>query len=197
MEPLTSFLEIIISTLYLNLDQWDFTIFVLALIIRVAFFPFQIFNFKQQELLEKIQPEIDNITAVLKHKPLELHTMISNLKRKHGIKSGWSMIFSLIQLPVFFSIFKVFSSMQLLLNGRLACVISLGSPDPLFILPALVAVIQFIQQKINTKAQPSFLKFMPLLSFLFMVAMPSGLVAYYLASGVLQLMGDIILRRFT
>jgi YidC/Oxa1 family membrane protein insertase len=191
-------METLISFFQSSFQNWGLTILVSALLIRGLLFPLQIFNFKQQSRLKNIQPALDEASVRFKEDPLRLYKELSQIKKRAGVRTGVSLLAALIQMPIFISIYRAFSSMQILLGGSFAWLISLGAPDPFFILPAIVAVTSFFQQR--RMAAPSSgagilpLKFMPLLSFVFMVSLPSGLVGYYAVSGLLQLFGDFVLR---
>lgn len=202
MEYLTSLIATVIAHLHLFLNNWSIAILALALVIRVLLFPIQIFNFKQQRLLRKIQPQLDLLTEKYKDEPLVLMQKMSELKKQEGVKTGMSLLSSFVQMPLFISIYKVFSSLQALMGGSFAWISSLGAPDPLFIFPALVGLTTFLQQKMNPAAAPTgnpgistMMKWMPAVSMVFMVGLPSGLVIYYAASGFLQLVGDFVLRK--
>lgn len=91
--------------------------------------------------------------------------------------------------------------MPTLLAGNFGWLTSFASPDPLFVFPLIVALASYLQQKLNITARSKavgdinrVLKFMPILSFVFMISLPSGLVLYYAMSGILNLLSDYGLR---
>lgn len=204
MSYFTFAIEAVISYLHLSFQNWGWAILALALVIRVLLLPIQIFNFRQQKRLAKIQPELDQLSTLHKEDPMRLYKEMGEVKKRGGVRTGLTMISSFVQIPIFISVFKVFSSMQSLMSGSFAWVGSLASPDPLFIFPVLVAGTTYLQQKLNPGTQnaasaqmASVMKYMPLVSMAFMVTMPAGLVAYYAASGFIQLAGDFVIKRMS
>jgi len=204
MLSLTSLIAVLIANLHLIFNNWGFAILALALIVRFLLFPFQIFSFKQNKLLKKIQPEIDRLNSLHKENPLHLYRELGNLKKKEGIKTGLTLLSSMVQLPVFISIYRTFSTLQSFAGQSFLWLTSLGGADPLFILPLLMMASNYVQQKLNSQnaatANPQMqilTKLMPVLSFVFMMWLPSGLVLYYVASSSLQILGDVILQRMT
>jgi YidC/Oxa1 family membrane protein insertase len=202
MSFLVSMVAAMISFFHLSFNSWGLAIFLLALAVRFSLFPIQFFNFKQQKLMTKIQPELDEITQEHKEEPMKLYTKMAEVRKREGIKTGWSFLTSIVQIPLFISIYRAFSSLQSLMGGSFYWITSLGAPDPFYIFPVLVAVTTYVQQKnspvAKTAANPSLesvMKFMPALSFIFMIGMPSGLVFYYAMSGALQILGDYVIRR--
>lgn len=202
MSFISSALEALITHFYLVSNNWGWAILGLALAVRLLLFPIQVFNFKQQRLMAKIQPELDDAMAQHKEDPMKLYKEMGAIRKREGVKTGLTFLSSLVQLPLFMSIYKTFSGLQLLIGGSFAWLVTLGAPDPLFIFPLVVAVTAYFQQRLNpmvgVKSNPQMnlmMKLMPALSFAFMVMMPSGLVFYYAVSGALQLAGDVVLRK--
>jgi YidC/Oxa1 family membrane protein insertase len=61
----------------------------------------------------------------------------------------------------------------------------LSSKDPFYVLPVLMAIAMFFQQKLTPISDPQqakILKWMPLIFAIFMIALPSGLALYILIS---------------
>jgi YidC/Oxa1 family membrane protein insertase len=203
MSFISSTLEVLISHFYIYFNHWGWTILALAITVRALLFPLQVFTFKQQRLLAKIQPELDDLSKQHKDDPMKLFKAMGDVKKREGVKTGLTFLSSLVQLPLFMSIYKSFSNFHALTAGSFAWLPTLGAPDPLFIFPVVMAVTSYFQQRMapqsNAQANPQMtavMKFMPLMSLAFMVMMPSGLVFYYAVSGVLQLGGEMVLRRW-
>lgn len=202
MAFLTSAIADMVLCMHTFTGSWFFSVAVLSLIVKTVLFPIQVFNVRQQRLLRNIQPELHKLTTKYKTEPITLYREISLLKKQSGLKSGWSFLTSLLQLPMFFSIYRVFSVNPALLAGSFAWIQTFAAPDPLFILPLIVAAAAFIQQLLNqpVNASPSaemshLLKLMPVLSCFFMMSLPSGLVLYYAFSGVMNILSDTLIRR--
>lgn len=196
-------LEVLITQLYVYFNNWGWAILGLALVVRALLFPIQLFTFKQQRLMARIQPQLEGVMKQYKEDPIKLYREMGVIKKREGVKGGLIFLATLIQIPLFMSIYKTFSSLQFLMGGSFAWLVTLGTPDPLYIFPAVVALTSYLQQRVvpvtGAKGTPQMnlmMKFMPVLSLAFMIMMPSGLVLYYAVSGCLQLGGDLILRRW-
>jgi YidC/Oxa1 family membrane protein insertase len=100
----------------------------------------------------------------------------------------------LLQIPIFFAFFATIStSVELYHQPFFGWIRDLSSYDPIFILPILMGVTMFFQQKLTPTTmdplQAKILNFMPLIFTLFMVTLPSGLTLYNFISalfGVVQ-----------
>lgn len=191
-----------LSYFHLIFSDWGLAIIALALAIRVVLFPIQTFNFIQQRRLQKIQPEVDQLTADFKGDPLRALKEIQELKKKKGIKTWAMLIVSLAQIPVFLGMYQAITSARNLAEVPFIWISSLATPDAFYVLPLLVAVTTYFQLRNNVsssaggKAQAAFLtKLLPAVNFFFMAAMPSALVLYYATSGVFQFVSETALRR--
>lgn len=99
-----------------------------------------------------------------------------------------------LQFPVFIALYQVLGQSIELYQAPFGLWIhDLSLKDPFYVLPVLMGVTMFVQQKItpNTMdpAQARILMFMPIIFTFFMVSLPSGLTLYIFVSslfGILQ-----------
>ena len=195
MEFVTSSLQAALAALHLSFGSLGLAIAVFAMCLRAVLLPIQVFNFRQQRLIKKIEPELERFKAKYKDDPMRLFQESGALKKREGVKSGVMFFASLAQMPVFISTYRVFSTMPALSGGSLLWLTTLAAPDPYFIFPLVVALTSYLQ--LAPSASAAWMKYLPLVSLVFMAAMPSGLVFYYAVSGVLQFTGDQILKRIS
>ena len=99
----------------------------------------------------------------------------------------------LIQIPVFIALYWVLlESVQLRQAPFIFWIHDLASKDPYFILPILMGISMFVQQKISpTSADPTQAKIMMLMPVIFTVffaSFPSGLVLYWLTNNVISIL---------
>ena len=103
----------------------------------------------------------------------------------------------LLQMPFFFAIYKVlYSSVELVGAPFFGWIHDLSIQDPFYILPLLMAVAMFAQQKLTPTStmdptQAKIMLFMPVIFAFIMKSLPAGLVLYILVStvvGILQQM---------
>jgi YidC/Oxa1 family membrane protein insertase len=203
LATLTLFLGSFLVHFYGLFHDWGSAIIALTMILRVLLFPIQFFNLTQQRKLQKIQPELNQVAETWKAEPSRLFKESQIIKKKHGIRTGFAFLATVLPIPIFLGIYRTMSSLHAFVGAPFLWIANLGSPDPWFLLPALVALVAYAQQRLNptTKAgltapMKTVLRLMPAMSFVFMLAMPSCLVLYYAVSGFLQLAGDVAIKRF-
>jgi YidC/Oxa1 family membrane protein insertase len=202
VESLRLLIDACLIHFHFILNDWGVAIIFLSLGIRFVLFPVQAFNFFQQRRLRKIQPEIDRLTAEFKEDPLRAFKEIQKVKRREGVRTWSTLVLTLIQLPIFLSMYRVVSAAHGLSGTHFIWISSLAAPDGLYILPLLVALTTYLQLRVTSTVpgkdnpQSAFiLKLMPAMSFIFMASLPSALVLYYATSGVFQLFAETSLSR--
>ena len=203
MSFFTSVVESTILFFHSMSGNWAFSILLLTLSIKLVLIPIQLFNFRQQRLMARVQPELDELAKTYKDDALILYRKMSEVRKREGARPGMSLLTSLMQLPIFLSIYRTFSSMPALLAGKVMWLASFAAPDPFFIFPMVVALGSYFQQRLNpaltSQANSDMgrvMKFIPILSFIFMLSLPSGLVLYYSLSGILNIVTDYGFRRW-
>lgn len=201
MSFFTSVVAATLSALHSFSGSWVASIALLAVLLKVIFFPTQLFAFRQQEKLLRIKPELDAIAEKHQKNPLRIYQESASLKQRSGVKTAWTFVTSLAPLPIFFSVYRVFATVPSIMIGGFAWIPSFAAPDPLYILPLIVAIAAFGQQTLfpagGVKPEMArVMRFMPVASLIFMVTLPSGLVLYYAVSGVLNLVSEYAIRHF-
>ena len=93
----------------------------------------------------------------------------------------------LLQMPVFFALYQVLGqSIELYQAPFFGWIQDLSLKDPFFVLPVLMGISMFIQQKITPStmdpAQAKIMQFIPLVFSIMMVSLPSGLTLYIFVS---------------
>lgn len=99
-----------------------FTILIIVLIIRGIITVFSIKQFKQQILMQKIQPKIAQIKAKYSGAKdmaakQRMQMEIMDLNKKFGVNPAGALISTFITLPFFYSMYRVFSSLRIFKEG--------------------------------------------------------------------------------
>jgi YidC/Oxa1 family membrane protein insertase len=195
----TVLLSALLFYFYSLLGNWGLAIIAFTLLMRLAFFPAQAFQFFQRKKLDTIQPEIERLKAVHEHDSLALYKDLSQLKTKAGVKTLPQLLLLVFQLPLFYWMYRAVAALPGLAGAGFLWVPSLAMADGFFILPMLVALFSFAQMKLNRmdeKPEMRWAAVAPLISLIFTAALPAGLVLYYATSGFLQWAGELALKKW-
>ena len=94
--------------LYNNIGDFGLSIIILTLIIRTILAPLFYKSFKNQTLLQKLQPEIQKIQQDHKHDREEQARRMLELYRQHKVNPFAGFLLILVQLPVLIAVYRVF-----------------------------------------------------------------------------------------
>lgn len=214
-KPLLSFLHF----LYKYLGNFGVAIMVLTLIIKVLLFPLAHKGYKGMNRLKDLQPKIAALKERHENNPAEFQKALLDLYRKEKINPMGGCLPILLQIPVFFALYKVlYVSIEMRHAPFFGWIKDLSVPDPssifnLFglipwdppqflmigILPCLMAFTMYVQQRMNPEptdpVQAKVMRYLPLI-FLFMFSsFPSGLIVYWTLSNVLSIMQQFLIKK--
>jgi len=202
----------IIEFLSKFLGNFGLAILAMTVIIKLALFPMANKSFTAITKIKKLQPKIEAIRAKFKDDKLALNREIMDLYKREKVNPASGCLPILIQIPVFFALYKV---LYVTLDMRQApfygWIHDLSAPDPTSIFnlfgllpfevtnnftigiwPILMGVTMILQQKLNpTSSDPTqakILKWMPYVLTFVLAAFPAGLVIYWTWSNTLSIL---------
>jgi YidC/Oxa1 family membrane protein insertase len=184
--------------IYDLIGNWGFAIIILTIIVRGIVMPFNIFSYKSMKVMQKLQPEMAKIRERYKDKSseekLQMNQEIMQLMKVNKANPVGSCLPMLLQFPVFLALYQVLGqSIELYRAPFIFWINDLSSRDPYFVLPILMGITMFVNQKITPTTmdpqQAKILMWMPVVFSVFMVSLPSGLTLYIFVStlfGIIQ-----------
>ncbi len=180
--------------LHQMLGNWGLAIIALTLVVRFIMLPFNILSFKSSRAMQKIQPLLKEIREKYKSDPMQVNRETMALMKQHKANPLSGCLPMLIQIPIFFALWRTIgSSIEIYQQPFFGWITDLSSHDHYFVLPILMGITMFFQQKLTPTtmdpAQQKILNFMPILFAVFMLSLPSGLTLYNFVSalfGVIQ-----------
>ncbi len=193
------FMSILSRPLYLLLawiehavGNWGVAIILLVLLIKIIFFPLQHTSGRSMARIRAIQPRIKAIQERFKDDREQSYRATLELYKKEKVNPVSGCLPMLLQFPIYIALYWVLLASVELRHAPFALWIQdLSAPDPLYILPILYAGTMLVQQWVNPqsagmdKHQRRILMVMlPVMSLLFGSVMPSGLVLYWVVSGL-------------
>src|SRR5690554_3842065 len=177
------------------IPNWGVAVILLTLVIRLITFPLQYKSYASMKKLQVIQPELNKIREKFKDDPQRMQKESMELFKRSGANPLGGCLPLLLQMPVFFAFYKVlYGAVELVDAPFILWIQDLSNKDPYFVLPILMTLVMFLQQKItpNTITDPvqkKVMLFMPVIFGFIMKDLPSGLCLYIFVStlvGILQ-----------
>ena len=210
--PLFNLLVLICA--YVPGHDLGIAIIILTILIRIALYPFFLKSLRSQTVMNKIQPELQEIRKRYKQDPTKQSKELLVLYQKHHINPLSSFALLIIQFPVLIALFQVFrggvnalTASQYLysfvslpvLHTSFLGILDLTHPN--LVLAILTALVQFYQTKLSMgkisqdqskpslarAIQKSTLYFLPLMTFLFLTNLNAAIGLYWLTTTVFSL----------
>jgi len=181
----------LLRAIYGFIGNWGVAIILLTLLVRVLLLPFVIPQFRNMAKQRALKPEIDKINELYKDDREKKGAAMMELWRKHKVNPLGGCLPVLLQMPIFFALYRTLStSIELYHAPFIGWWSDLSSPDPLYVLPIILGALMFIQQKLTpvqmdaTQAKVM-LYAMPVMMTFFMLLLPTGLCLYMVTSSAI------------
>jgi YidC/Oxa1 family membrane protein insertase len=169
--------------------NWGVSIIALTILMRLLMLPFNVVSFKSARAMQKIQPQLAAVREKYKNDPMAVNRETMALMKEHKANPLSSCLPMLIQIPIFFALWRTIgSSIDIYQQPFFGWITDLSAHDHYYVLPVLMGVTMFFQQKLTPTTmdptQAKILNFMPILFSVFMLSLPSGLTLYNFVSAL-------------
>lgn len=199
-------LLIMIRWIHQYIPNWGFAIIVLTFIIKLIFFPLTYSSTKSMAKMQEIQPKLKALRNKYKNAKRDIgqrramNEEMMALYKEHGINPAGGCLPMLIQIPVFWGLFRMLVVAVEFRHSPFALWIKdLSLKDPTYVTPILMGITQYISQKMTPTAgdptQRRMMLIMPVVMTIFFMNFQSGLVLYWLTSNVLQIGQQYIMNK--
>lgn len=198
------------------IHNWGLAIILLTASIFLLLFPLTVIQtrvmIRNMKQMEEIKPHLEALKAKFKDNPAKLNEKTMELYRQYKINPFGGCLPILLQMPIFFALYQALIRFIYLKGEKFLWISDLSEPDNLIrlpvilripllgtevrsinILPIVIAVIIFMQQKISMLSSGSDAgnqKFMmvlsPVLFALIFYNMPSAFNLYFFTNTVLM-----------
>jgi len=180
--------------------NWGFSIIVLTLLIKLAFFHLSAASYKSMARMRKLQPRIMEMRDRFAGDKQKLNQAMMQLYKKEKINPLGGCLPIVVQIPVFIALYWVLlESVELRQAPFIGWIHDLSVHDPYFVLPLLMGTTMFAQQKLNpAPPDPMQAKIMMALPFVFtflFLFFPSGLVLYWFVNNLLSIAQQWVITR--
>ncbi len=203
------------------LGNYGLAIIAITICIRLAFFPLANFSFRSMAKMKILQPEMARLKELHKDDKMKLQQEMMALYKKEKVNPMSGCLPILVQIPVFFALYKVlFVTIEMRHMPFYGWIHDLSERDPTSIFnlfglipwdppsflmigiwPILMGVSMFIQQKLNPTPpdpiQAKIFMFFPLFLTIILAPFPSGLVIYWTINNILTMAQQVFIMKKT
>jgi YidC/Oxa1 family membrane protein insertase len=181
--------------LWLNdmIGNWGWAIILFTLLVKLVLFPLSYKGMMSMQKLKDLAPKMKELREKYKDDPAKLKMKMMEMYKKHGANPMGGCLPMLIQIPVFFALYRVLLNADEL-QGAVwipGWIDNLAAADPYYILPVLMGLSMWFQQKITPNnftdpLQEKIFQWFPVLMAVMFIIMPfpSGLVLYWVVNNI-------------
>ena len=180
--------------------NWGWSIIILTLLVKLAFFHLSAASYKSMARMRKVQPRITAIRDRYGGDKQQMNQKMMELYREEKINPLGGCLPIVVQIPVFIALYWVLlESVELRQASFVFWLKDLSVYDPFFVLPLMMGATMFVQQKLNpAPPDPLQARIMMALPFVFtflFLFFPSGLVLYWFINNLLSIAQQWIITR--
>ncbi len=175
--------------------NYGWAIIALTIIINLAMFPLRHKSTVAMRKMQSVQPRMKAIQDRYAHLKMtdpgrqKMQTEVAALYKEEGVNPASGCVPMLLTMPVLLAFYALLSqAIELRGEPFVGWIQDLSTPDPRYVLPVLMGVTMFWQQKITPAAmdptQQRVMMIMPVMFTAMMLFSPSGVVLYWFVSNV-------------
>ena len=195
-----------IKAIHRSVPNWGLAIIIMTFIIKIIFFPLTYSSTKSMARMAELQPKMKALRNKYKKakqdidQRRQMNEEMMKLYKEHGVNPAGGCLPMLIQLPVFWGVFRMLVVAVEFRQSPFAFWIKdLSVKDPYYITPLLMGATQFIQTKMTPSsadpAQARMMLLLPVVMTVFFMNFQSGLILYWLTNNVLQIGQQAIMNK--
>jgi len=181
----------LMQKIYNVVGNWGWSIVIVTMLIKLAFYHLSAKSYRSMSALKKLQPKIEALKERLGDDRQQLTQATLELYRKEKVNPMSGCLPVLIQIPVFIALYWVLiESVQLRQSPFILWIHDLSVSDPYYILPVLMGLSMFLQQRLNPPpadpTQAKIMMFMPVVFTVMFAGFPAGLMLYWFVNNTLS-----------
>lgn len=191
----------LLSWFHALLGNWGWSIILLVVVIKAAFFKLSETQYKSFAKMRAIQPRIESLKERYGDDRQKFNMAMMELYKKEKINPMGGCLPILLQIPVFIALYWVLlESVELRHAPWMLWIQNLSAPDPYFVLPVLNLLTMWLTQKLSPTPgmdpmQKKMMQAMPLVFGVMFAFFPAGLVLYWTVNGALGLLQQWVITR--
>ncbi len=202
-----SFLWWLAKPLFFTLDaihevvgNWGFAIILLTVLIKIIFFYPSAASYRSMAKMRKVQPKMQALKERYGEDRQKFSAEMMKLYREEKVNPFGGCLPILIQMPVFLALYWVLmESVELRQAPFILWINDLSVKDPFFVLPLIMGVTMWVQQKLNPTPpdpmQAKIMQMMPIFFTFLFLFFPAGLVLYWVVNNTLSIAQQYVITK--
>jgi YidC/Oxa1 family membrane protein insertase len=211
----------VLNVFHAWLGNFGLAILLLTVLIKLVFFPLANKSYRAMSKMKALQPELLKLRERYKDDRQRLNHEMMELYKREKVNPTAGCLPILIQIPVFFALYKVlFVTIEMRHAPFYGWIKDLSAPDPLSVFtlfgvlpwdppqflvigiwPIIMGATMFLQQKMNPPpadpVQARMFMLLPIVFTFLLAQFPAGLVIYWAWNNILSIAQQWVIMRQT
>ena len=172
--------------------NWGWSIILVTILLKLLFYHLSAAGYRSMANMRRVQPRLMALRDRYKDDRARMNQAMMQIYKEEKINPFGGCFPILVQIPVFIALYWVLlESVELRQADFILWLNDLSVKDPYFVLPVIMGVTMYIQQKLNPAPmdplQEKVFKLLPLIFTVFFAFFPSGLVLYWVTNNILSI----------
>jgi YidC/Oxa1 family membrane protein insertase len=177
---------------YKYIQNYGVAIIIITVILKILFFPLTHKSYKSMKEMQKLQPKMNALKEKYKNDRDAMNRAVMELYKTHKVNPLGGCLPMVIQIPVFFALYKALMfSIELRHAPFILWIQDLSARDPYYVTPIIMGVTMVVQQKMTPSQmdpmQQKMMMALPVVFTFMFLNFPSGLVLYWLVNNILTI----------
>ena len=173
-------------------NNWGWAIIFLTITVKAVFYKLSEMSYRSMARMRKVAPRIQKMKEQFGDDRQAMSKAMMEMYKREKINPMGGCLPILVQMPVFISLYWVLLESVEMRHAPFALwLTNLTDKDPYFVLPLLMGISMYIQQKLNPAPvdpiQQKVFQIMPFAFTIMFAFFPSGLVLYWVVNNILSI----------
>ncbi len=181
-------------------ENWGWAIIFLTITVKAVFYKLSEMSYRSMARMRKVAPRIKKMKEQFGDDRQAMSKAMMEMYKREKINPMGGCFPILVQMPVFISLYWVLlESVEMRHAPFVLWLTNLTDKDPYFVLPVLMGISMFIQQKLNPAPvdpiQQKVFQIMPFAFTIMFAFFPSGLVLYWVVNNILSITQQYVITK--
>ncbi|VAW51446.1 Inner membrane protein translocase and chaperone YidC, long form [hydrothermal vent metagenome] len=180
--------------------NWGWAIIFLTITVKAIFYKLSEMSYKSMAKMRKVAPRIQKMKEQFGDDRQAMSKAMMDMYKREKINPMGGCFPILVQMPVFISLYWVLlESVEMRHAPFVLWLTNLTDKDPYFVLPVIMGISMFLQQKLNPAPidpiQQKVFQIMPFAFTIMFAFFPSGLVLYWVVNNILSIAQQYVITK--
>ena len=180
--------------------NWGWAIIFLTITVKAIFYKLSEMSYRSMAKMRKVAPRIQKMKEQFGDDRQAMSKAMMDMYKREKINPMGGCLPILVQMPVFISLYWVLLESVEMRHAPFALwLTNLTAKDPYFVLPLLMGISMYVQQKLNPAPidpiQQKVFQIMPFAFTIMFAFFPSGLVLYWVVNNILSIAQQYVITK--